>query len=520
MTLKKFTFLKNAAIMTITAFILRGLGIVLRVYLSKKIGAEGMGLYQVILSVYMLSATFATAGVSTASIQVVNDEMAKGTKQTVLKAFKKTLVICICWGLLLAVLLYNLSDFIGKHWINDVRTIPSLKITIFALPFMAATSCIKGYFIAYRRVSIPSEAQILEQIVRLVLIFFIIDYFIPYGIDATCVAIIIGDVISEMSSCGYSYLAYRKEKKRHGNEYLSRNQKVSPVFGKVIKTAGPIALNKYLNTILRTFENILIPETLSKFSSSREKALEQFGLLKGMAMPVLFFPSSLLTAFSTLLIPEMAEAKATGQESTVRTIANKTFKISILVSILIAGIFFTFSYELAELIYGNLEIGRIIKVLAPIVPFMYLETVVMGILQGLNQQIHSLKYNIFDSIIRISLIYAFVPTKGMDGFLLIMILSNITTSSLNVYRSLKVTNTKLDLRNWIIVPLISVTIGIVFMINTVGKYISSTIIYVVCGTLLIIVIYLVLLFVFKSLSLKDFNAKNQNHNHMDRSYHM
>ena len=304
--------------MTITAFILRGLGVFLRVYLSKKIGAEGMGLYQLILSVYMLAATFATAGVSTAAIQVVNDEMTKGTKQTVLKAFKKTLCICICWGLILAFLLYNLADFIGKSWINDVRTIPSLKLTIFALPFMAATSCIKGYFIAYRRVSIPSEAQILEQIVRLVLIFFIIDYFIPYGIDAACVAIIIGDVISEMSSCTYSYLAHRKEKKRHGNEYLAKNQKTSPV-----------ALNKYLNTILRTFENILIPETLTKFSSSREKALEQFGLLKGMAMPVLFFPSSLLTAFSTLLIPEMAEAKALGRESAVREIANKTFKISI-----------------------------------------------------------------------------------------------------------------------------------------------------------------------------------------------
>ena len=79
--------------MTVTAFILRGLGVFLRVYLSKKIGAEGMGLYQVILSVYMLAATFATAGVSTAAIQVVNDEMAKGTKQTVLKAFKKTFPI-------------------------------------------------------------------------------------------------------------------------------------------------------------------------------------------------------------------------------------------------------------------------------------------------------------------------------------------------------------------------------------------------------------------------------------------
>lgn len=502
--MKKFTFLKNAVIMTITAFILRGLGVFLRVYLSKKIGAEGMGLYQLILSIYMLFATFATAGVSTAAIQVVNDEMTKGTKQTVLKAFKKTLCISICWGLMLAILLYNLSDFIGKSWISDVRTIPSLKLTIFALPFMAATSCIKGYFIAYRRVSIPSEAQILEQVLRIALIFFIIDYFIPYGIGAACVAIIIGDVISEMSSFSYSYIAYRKEKKRHGNEYLARNQKASPVLGKVLKTAGPIALNKYLNTILRTFENILIPDSLTKFSSSREKALEEIGLLKGMAMPVLFFPSSLLTAFSTLLIPEMAEAKSLGRESTVREIANKTFKISILISILIAGIFFVFAYELAEIIYGNLEIGYIIKVLAPIVPFMYLETVVMGILQGLNQQIHSLKYNIFDSIIRISLIYIFVPSHGMDGFLLIMILSNITTSSLNVYRSLKVTNTKIDLRNWIIIPLISLAIAITVMSFTVGKYIASTLSYVIIGGSAVIGIYLALLFMFKAINIREF----------------
>ena len=501
--MKKFTFLKNAAIMTITAFILRGLGVFLRVYLSNKIGAEGMGLYQIILSVYMLSATFATAGVSTAAIQVVNDEMAKGTKQTVLKAFKKTLVICICWGVALAILLFNLSEFIGKNWLNDVRTIPSLKITIFALPFMAATSCIKGYFMAYRRASIPSVAQIIEQIVRITLIFFIIDYFLPYGIEAACVAIIIGDVISEMSSCTYSYLAYRKEKKRHGNEYLAKKQKSSPVLGKVIKVASPIALNKYLNTTLRTFENVLIPDSLTKFTLSREKALEQFGLLKGMAMPVLFFPSSLLTAFSTLLIPEMAEAKSAGRESTVTSIANKTLKISIIVSIGIAGIFFAFAYELGNLIYHNMEIGHIIKVLAPIVPFMYLETVVMGILQGLNQQIHSLKYNIFDSIIRISLIYAFVPSKGIDCFLIIMILSNMTTSSLNVYRSLKVTNTKFDIKNWIIKPIASITAAIWLMSIALSKYIVSNVLYVIFGSTMIMVIYLVLLFMLKALKTSD-----------------
>ena len=501
--MKKFTFIKNAVIMTVTAFILRGLGVLLRVFLSKKIGAEGMGLYQIIFSVYALAATFATAGVSTAVIRVVTDEIASGTKQTVLKAFKKTLGICIFWGIILSIAFYYSAEFIAKSWINDVRTIPSLKILVFALPFMSITSCIKGYFIAYRRVSIPSSAQVLEQIVRFTLIFIIIDFFIPYGIDACCTAIILGDVISEMSSCAYSYIAYQKEKKRHGNAYLAKNQKTQPVLKKALSVAGPIALNKYLNTILRTFENMLVPECLRQFSSSREKSLEQFGMLKGMAMPILFFPSSLLTAFSTLLIPEMAEAKSLGQEKKVTAIANKTLQISITLSILIAGIFIAFPYELAELIYKDLEVGFIIYALAPIVPFMYLETVVTGILQGLNQQIHSLKYNIFDSVIRISLIYLLVPQKGLNAFIVIMILSNITTSSLNIYRTLKITNTKIQWLKWIIIPLTAVFISIIAMTILLKNLLLPSLYYVIIGTVIISITYFALLFITKALKPKD-----------------
>lgn len=493
--------------MTLTAFILRGLGVLLRIFLSNKIGAEGMGLYQIIFSVYALASTFATAGVSTAVIRVVTDEMSIGTKQTVLKAFKKTLYLCIFWGITLSIIFYSSAEFIGKSWINDVRTIPSLKILVLALPFMSVTSCIKGYFIAYRRVSIPSEAQVFEQIVRFVLIFIIIDIFIPYGIDACCMVIFIGDVISEMSSCAYSYVAYLKEKKRHGNDYLAKKQKSQPVVKKAISVAGPIALNKYLNTILRTFENMLVPECLRQFSSSREKSLEQFGMLKGMAMPILFFPSSLLTAFSTLLIPEMAEAKNLGQEKKVTAIANKTLQISLTLSILIAGIFIAFPYELAELIYKDLEVGFIIYALAPVVPFMYLETVVSGILQGLNQQLHSLKYNIFDSFIRISLIYFLVPQKGLNGFLLIMILSNITTSSLNIYRTLKITNTKIQWSKWILFPITSVFISIIAMTLLLKNLILSSLCYVILGTIIICITYFALLFITKTIKLKDLSLK-------------
>lgn len=504
--MKKFVFLKNAVILTVTAFILRGLGMLLRVYLSNKIGAEGMGLYQVILSVYMMAATFATAGVSTGVIQVVSDEIAVGTKESTIKAFRKALLLCICWGLCLSTVMYFSAGYIGKYWINDVRTIPSLTITIFALPFMATTSCIKGYFIAHRRVSIPSEAQILEQIVRLVIIFFLIDHFIPYGIDAACLAVMIGDVISEMSSCLYSYIAYRKEKKRHGNPYLAKIK--SPhITKKMIGSAAPVAFNKYLNTGLRTYENMLVPESLRQFTGSRETSLAQFGMLKGMAMPILFFPSSLLTAFSTLLIPEMAEAKILGQSEKVKKMADKTFHIAITLSILIAGIFFSFSYELAELIYHEIEIGTILKMLAPIVPFMYLETVVMGILQGLNEQMSSLKYNIFDSLIRLPLIYIFVPKHGLTMFIGIMILSNITTSSLNIYKTLKATQTQINLSKWIIKPLISVSLAILAMTYLTQKFLLPPLYYVIIGAGIICVLYFLFLIVTGGIGKDDFKLK-------------
>ena len=169
-----------------------------------------------------------------------------------------------------------------------------------------------------------------------------------------------------------------------------------------------------------------------------------------------------------------------------------------------------FPYELAELIYKDLEVGFIIYALAPIVPFMYLETVVTGILQGLNQQMHSLKYNIFDSVIRISLIYLLVPQKGLNAFILIMILSNITTSSLNIYRTLKITNTKIQWLKWIILPSTAVFISIIAMTLLLKNLMLPSLYYVVIGAVIISITYFAILFVTKALKLKDLSLSISN----------
>jgi len=206
-------------------------------------------------------------------------------------------------------------------------------------------------------------------------------------------------------------------------------------------------------------------EKLRVFNNSHEKALEEFGIIKGMAIPILFFPASFIGAISTLLLPEMSTANELKQKNKIQKLTSKTLQFTLISSILIGGLFFTFAYEISEVVYKNTEVGHVIKMLAPIVPFMYLESMITGMLQGMNQQMSSLRYIISDSILRISLVFFLVPQKGLDGFLYIMIISNICTSCLNLKRLLRVTNVKIDFRNWILKPLISLAVGNIILLN-------------------------------------------------------
>ena len=488
--MRKTKLLKNAFILTLTAFMLKFLGMLLRIFMSNTIGAEGIGLYQLTLSIYAMASTFATAGVSTAVIRIITDELINGSKLSVNRALKKSLIISFTLGLTSTILIFIFAEPIGKNLLNDVRTIPALKVLVLAFPFMSVTSCLKGYFMATKNVTTPSNAQLFEQIVRILLIFFLLKKFAYLGLTTCCLIIMLCDVIAEASSCIYSFIKYFKLRKNITASNLINKKKrriLSTFFGICL----PVAATRYVNSFLHTIENILVPNKLRMYNNSQERALEQFGMIKGMAIPVLFFPSSFLSAMSTLLLPEMSEANELNQRQKIESLVKKTLHFTIISSILIGGLFYTFAYELSEVIYKNTEVGHIIKLLAPLVPFMYLESIITGLLQGLNQQIYSLKYIIIDSIFRIILVFFIVGNHGLDGFLYIMIISNISTSCANLRRLLKVTNVKIDFKNWIIKPLVCLAIGNFTLLKIINVYNFSTIPYLLLGISIISIIYLI-----------------------------
>lgn len=448
-------FIKNAAILTVTSLILRAAGMYFRIYVSGLVGAEGMGLYQLILSVFVLFSGFASSGIVVAVTRLAADELICGTKQSLRAVLRRCVAFSLAMGITSAALAELLAVPIGESWLSDGRSVLPLRIMAMSLPLMSISCCLRGYFTALKKTGIPSVAQIIEQSVRMALAVLLLQEWLPMGVEYACAAIMTADVISEGAGCLYVSVAY----------FLGRGKQKSASDKPCVKPASlnraiwgitaPVTASHYLTSLLRTVESVLVPDCLFRFELSRTRALELFGLVKGMALPLALFPSTLLTAFSTLLIPEISQAKSLGRGETIDKAVRRAIRITLSLAIPVGGLFLLFAKEIGLLVYNDERLGPVLTVLAPLMPLMYVESVVVGILRGLGEQSCSLRYGVLDSVVRIILIIIAVPQFGLAGFLGVMVVSNLLTPLLHIRRLMKVSQMRFDLERWMLDPLIA-----------------------------------------------------------------
>lgn len=445
--MKVNVFIKNTVVLVATSLILRSVGIFFRVWQVDKIGSEGMGLYQLIFSVYMLAATFSTAGVSTAVTRLVADNEHKG--EAAVKSVMKTAtaVTLLAAAVSVAAVFFG-AEPIAVYLLKDERAIPALKILSFSLPFMGLSACFRGYFIARRKTVQPSVVQLLEQAVRIAVVVACVELWADKGLTYTAAAVLCGDSVAEAFSFLANWLLYRRDRKR-----LIKGEALDGVLRKILHIAVPITGSSYLSSILHTVESLLVPLKLTVFHGSKGRGLELFGAIRGMALPILFFPASFLTSLSTMLIPEVSSASAAGDTLAVRDTVSKSVGTTLIMSTLVACCFMFNASDVGWVVYGDRDVGQMILVLSPIVPLMYLESVTAGLLKGLDCQVNVLKVNTFDSCFRILAVLFIVPRFGIKGYLAIMMISNTFTSSLSAWCLFKAANIKPTLGQWVLTPL-------------------------------------------------------------------
>ncbi len=451
----KRAFYQNTALMTATSLLLRFLGIVFRIFISNRVGAEGMGLYQLVFSVYILGATFATGGLITAVTCLVAERLTQSDSRGVRRLMHLSILLCIGVGIVSALLLFVGAPYIGG-WMGDLRAVPAVAVSGIALPFIGVSACIKGYFMARRRAWPPCVSQIVEQAVRIGGILWMLSTLWDGSLAQACVIIIVGDALSETVACLYLLIAYRRDGRQiPHNSCLPPRKTLKPL----LYIALPLTAGRYLTTALRTVENFLVPACLTLYTHSDALSLAQFGAVKGMSLPLIFFPSALLMTLSGLLIPELSDAHALGQRRQVTRLVERTLHITLLGSILVGGLFTALGRPLGELLYHDSLVGMLLQILGPLTPVMYLDSVVSGMLKGLGQQVHSLWFSVADSAVRITLIYLLLPRFGLTGFLYVMLVSNLLTATLSTSRLLTVSRTPMNWGRWVVRPIFAAAVA-------------------------------------------------------------
>ena len=485
----------NALIIIVTSLLFNTAGISFRVFLSNKIGTEGIGLLQLIFSVYMMAILFVVTGINVAVTRLVAEEGGRGSFSISRALIIKAVTVSFMFSVPAFAFLFFGADYIGTEWLGDPRTVFSLKLLAVGMPFAGVSACIKGYFFAISKLIRPTASQAVELVIQIFIIINILDYFMQGGPEYACAAIAVGTTISELASCLYTLTLYWFER-RNNDTRISEIYYQRRVLKKLFHISLPISISSLVRTGLKTLENIMVPVGFEKYGYSRKLSIEEYGKIHGMVMPVLMFPASVIIAFSTLLIPEISEANALNQKKRVDYSVTRALQMTCIMSILIAGIFTSFSGKLGTAIYDSAECGFLMKVLAPLIPLVYLDIVVDELLKALNQQVSALRYNIVDAVIKIILIYFVLPVKGLEGLILVFYIGGIFNTAISLRRLLNFTRLRLKAMNWIFKPVLSVAISgsvAVLALDTAGMYCLTDSIYILIGAVTECFLYFFLL---------------------------
>ena len=277
----------------------------------------------------------------------------------------------------------------------------------------------------------------------------------PRGIEYACLAVVAGAAISEIASLILAVLLYITDRsvKIRSNESVASPpyKRRSGALSRAAAIAFPVAAGSYVRQGLLCAEHLAIPSGLRKSGANPDGALASYGVLHGMAFPLIFFPSSVISAFASLLVPELSECLATNNEIRAREIGIKVVRVSLWFSMGVAGIFLAFSHALGMGVYDSSEAGRYIAAFAPLVPLMYLDTSVDSILKGLGQQVYCMKVNILDAGLSLILVLTLVPRFGIWGYVACVYITETVNAALSISRMLAVTKIRFLLR-WVAVP--------------------------------------------------------------------
>lgn len=419
----KNTLIRGTFLLTFSNFFCRFLGFFYRIFLSHTFGEEGVGLYQLIFPIYTFCFALTSSGLESAISRCVAQKYAQGKKKEAIHSLQAGLTISFSLSLLCLFMLQQNSTYIATYLLHDSRCIPLITILSYAIPFASIHSCIMGYCYGIQNAKIPAFSQIIDPIVRITTVFFLCYFFANTSVRTPILFTVVGLITGEIASALLSILQLT-----HSSDQFPSRPSFSAMikqFKELIPLSLPLTLNRIILSFLTTVEGVSIPSRLQLYGCSVKESLSLYGVLTGMALPCILFPSAITNSLASLLMPEIASCQANRNHTKLHTLVVKSLSSCFLLGLICCLFYLLFGPFIGSFLFKSETAGKFIITLAWICPFLYLNTTLLSILNGLGKVSITFLINSAGLSIRILGVFIGIPSHGMKGYLHGLLLSQL-----------------------------------------------------------------------------------------------
>lgn len=436
----------NTALLTASGLALRFVGMIWQVWLVGQIGEAGIGLFQLVMSVSALAATVAVSGSRYTTTRLVSEQLGLDSGPGAASALTVCTLYGLFFGLAAGLILMFTAEPIGFLWLEDARTVRPLLLLALEMPLTGLDSVMHGYFTAVGRVWKSVCVAIAQQLLTIALTAALLINGSAGNIEYACLAVTLGRLLGAMAELVVMAILYVHDRRTHGIRRQGRAPSLSGMTDRALSAALPLAAASYARSGLSTLQHLLVPAGLRASGLAGEAALASYGVVQGMALPAVLFPSCVMVAVAELIVPkltrEQVQNNARGIQDTVYSILRGGLRFSLLC----AAMFLALGGGLGMALYDSAEAGRYIRLFALIVPVMYLDMLADGCLKGLGEMMFCMYVNIADAGLSALMVWLLLPRWGTAAYIFTICFTEIFNFALSLWRLKKVSGLRIHPR--------------------------------------------------------------------------
>lgn len=418
---KKLPIFYNAMLLTGVNLLLRFVGTSFQVYLSGRIGAEGIGLLQLVLSVGSLALTVGMGGIRTATMYLCAEVVGQKRRGRMGWVLSGCIVYSICVSGTVAFVLYQFAPLIAATWIGKPEVYSAVRLFAAFLPVSCLCGVMVGYYTGVNRIGTLAGVEVAEQVCSMAVTVLLLRLWAGTDALRACQSVILG---SCAGACLSLLVLVGLKQRETGKERIPMGQKLW-------QTAVPLAVADTAKAGISTAENLMVPKRLALYPGS-SSPLADFGLVCGMVFPVLMFPAAILFGLAELLIPEMARCSAAGSENRIRHLSGRSLLLALLYGCFCGGTLFLTAEPLCLRLYKTVEAGYYLRWFAVLAPMLYCDAITDALTKGLGQQKICVRNNIITSALDVILLFILLPRYGMQGYFFSFLVTHLLNFILSI----------------------------------------------------------------------------------------